>query len=385
MTAQHATLSPSAASRWMACPASVRMAESPTKRTESTYAAEGTAAHALAELMARRLLLKSLSDSEFDVALQDWRDAYSVSAALEDEMTGHAQAYVDYLKSRMELHPDSQLLLEQRLPTGIPDCWGTSDAVIISPDAVESVDLKYGLGVRVYAVGNPQLRLYGVGALEEYGDLLGEVSTVCLTVFQPRLGHVDTEELSPSDLRAWRDKLLPLAKAALEPGAPFGPGEDTCRWCPSSGNCRAQMEWATRRDFETSVDELDDEDLAAALDLIPFLRLWCAAVDDFCLDRAYSRGRPIPGYKVVLSGGKRIVSDPVGALEALVQLGYELDEVSTRKVKGVGDLTKFLAGDFDIAVGPFVTKGTGSPSLVRESDRRDALDPASEAAKDFSE
>jgi hypothetical protein len=79
------------------------------------------------------------------------------------------------------------LLLEQRLPTGIPDCWGTSDAVIVSPDAVEVCDFKYGLGVRVDAEGNPQIRLYGVGALEAYGDLLGDVHTVRLHIFQPRL------------------------------------------------------------------------------------------------------------------------------------------------------------------------------------------------------
>lgn len=382
---EHAVLSPSAASRWMACPASVRMTvESPTRQTESAYALEGTAAHALGELYARRYVLGEMTIGEFVDDLASWFETYSsVSAEALAAMDVHATAYVDYLRSRLEANVGSRLLLEQRLPTGIPECWGTSDAVIVSPDIVEICDLKYGMGVRVYAAGNPQLRLYGVGALESYGDLLGQVRTVRLTVFQPRLDHVDTEEISSADLRAWRDALIPLAEIALGPNAPFGPGEDTCRWCSSSGNCRAQMEWATRRDFAPA-DTLDDDELAAALDRLKFVLQWCAAVAAYALDRVYSGGEPIPGYKVVLSGGKRTVTDPLGAISALTELGYDLDAFSTRKVKGIGDLTKLLGGDFDLAVGSFVTRGPGSPSLVREADPRDSVNPESQAVADFS-
>ena len=358
--------------------------ESPTRQTESAYALEGTAAHALGEMCARRYLLEELTTDEFLDDMESWFETYSsVGAEALAAMDSHAMAYVAYLGSRLEAIPGSQLLLEQRLSTGVPSCWGTSDAIIVSPDVVESVDLKYGMGVRVYAAGNPQLRLYGVGALESYGDLLGQVRTVRLTVFQPRLDHVDTEEISSADLRAWRDALIPLAEIALGPNAPFSPGEDTCRWCPSSGNCRAQTEYATRRDFAPA-DTLDDDELAAVLDRLAFVLQWCAAVADYALDRVYSGGEPIPGYKVVMSGGKRSVTDPLGAISALTELGYDLDDVSTRKVKGIGDLTKLLGGDFDLAVGSFVTRGPGSPSLVREADRRDSVSPESQAVADFS-
>lgn len=380
----HATLSPSSADRWIQCPASVRMSEEMPKQQESVYAQEGTAAHALAELMARDQLLGASPEST-QKAYEAWRKKFDVADDAEAEMAEHAQGYVDYLRVRLAENPGAQLLLEQRLPTGVPDSWGTSDAIIVSHLVVESVDFKYGLGVQVEAAGNPQLRLYGVGALEAYGDLLGEVETVRLTVYQPRLNHVVSEEIPAVELRAWRDSLLPIAEQALGPDAPFGPSEDACRWCPASGSCLAQMEWATARDFGVKPDVMSDDELAEALDQIPFIKQWVSAVEEYSLNRAYSEGRPIPGYKVVMSGGKRSITDHEAALDALTSVGYDENDVSTRKVKGIGELEKLLKKSFDEVVGPFVKKGEGSPSLVPDSDKRPAINPEGQAATDFEE
>jgi len=379
--ALHATLSPSSAERWIQCPASVRMSESMPEETESVYAREGTAAHALAELRAREQLLGVAVEDE---QLKAWREEYDISDDAEAEMEEHAQGYAEYLRGRLDENPGAQLLLEQRLPTGIPDSWGTSDAIIVSPTVVESVDFKYGLGVRVEAVGNPQLRLYGIGALEAYGDLLGDVETVRLTVYQPRLFHVASEELAASELRAWRDALLPIARQALGPDAPFGPSEIACRWCPASGSCLAQMEWATARDFGVSADVMSKDELAAALDQIPAIRQWASAVEDHALDLAYSLGEEIPGYKVVLSGGRRSVVGDVGEMvQNAEDAGYRTEDVATLKPLGIGELEKKLKDDFELVAGPFVTKGEGKPSLVPEDDKRPAIDPAGQAAADF--
>ncbi len=382
--ALHATLSPSSAERWISCPASIRMSEAVPEQPESVYAREGTAAHALAELMARDLILGTVRPGEYTRQVRTWREEYDVSFEAESEMAEHAQGYVEFLRERLDENPGSQLLLEQKLPTGLPDSWGTSDAVIVSPSAVESIDFKYGLGVRVEAQGNPQLRLYGVGALEAFGDLLGEVETVRLTVYQPRLSHVATEELPAAELRAWRDSLLPIAEQALGPDAPFGPSEEACRWCPANGRCTAQMEYVTQRDFGVKPDFMGDDELAEALDQIPLIETWCSAVKDYCLHRVYSEGKPIPGYKVVRSGGKRSVVDPEGAEEALLAVGYAPDQFSARKLKGIGDLEKLLRRGFDDVLGPFVKKGDGSPSLAPESDKRDAINPEVQAVEDFS-
>lgn len=382
--ALHATLSPSSASRWIQCPASIRMSEAVPKGQSSAYADEGTAAHALAELMARHQILGSIGKVKYDRALAAWRKEYDILDEAEAEMAEHAQGYVDYLRARLDENDGAQLLLEQRLPTGVPDSWGTSDAVLVSPSFLESVDFKYGLGIRVEAVENPQLRLYGVGALEAYGDLLGNVETVRLTVYQPRLDHVAHEELAADDLRAWRDSIIPIAEEALGPDAHFGPSESACRFCPASGQCRAQMEWATARDFGVQPEILTPDELAAALDQIPGIKAWCSAVEDYTLHAAYSEGKVIPGYKVVLSGGKRSVKDHEGLIEAATALGYSRDEVAVVKARGIGELEKLLKGDFDIVAAPFIKKGDGSPSLVPEDDKREAINPEGRAAEDFS-
>lgn len=381
--ALHATLSPSSAERWISCPASVLLSEQFPEEEESLYAQEGTACHALAEIMARHQLLGTISPAALKKLLAEWRTTYHIASDAEAEMTQHAQGYVDFLQARLEATPDSQLLLEQRLPTGVPNSWGTSDGVIVSPTVVEVVDLKYGMGLRVEAVNNPQLRLYGVGALEAYGDLLGDVEVVRTTVYQPRLYHVATEELSADELRAWRDSIIPIAEVAMEPGAPFGPSEDACRWCPAAGNCKAQMEWATARDFGLAPDVMSDEELATALDALPGIKQWVAAVESYTLNRVYSDGKPIPGYKVVMSGGKRSITDHEGLIQAATAIGYSMSEIATTKAKGIGELEKVLKHDFSIVAAPFVTKGEGKPSLVPDSDNRQAINPEGQAAVDF--
>lgn len=384
----HATLSPSSAERWISCPASVRLAAEVESSDDhgSVYAREGTAAHGLAEIMARVHVIGGVGPKLLGTQLRAWRKQFSeVTAEVEAEMQEHAMTYVAYLQRRMAEHPDMQLLLEQRVATGLPDGGrGTSDAVLVSPVFLEIVDFKYGLGVRVDAAGNPQLRLYGVGALEVFGDLLGDVETVRCTVFQPRLGHVDSEELPAAELRDWRDNVaIPRGLLALGPDAPFGPSVEACRWCPVSGQCRAQMEWSVAIDFGTKPELLDADELADALEHAPFITAWMAALQDHCLDAVYSKGQSIPGWKVVMSGGKRSVINHEGAIAALTDLGYEEDQVSNRKTKGIGDLEKLLRRSFDEVMGPFVRKGDGSPSLVPLADGRSSIDPETSAREDF--
>jgi hypothetical protein len=354
---------------------------------DSVYAAEGTCAHELAEIKAR-LTFGQISQATFQKRLKAWRKSWSVSESTEFEMDAHTDAYVTLIQERRELYPNTQVMVEQRLNTGVPQCWGTSDTVLASPQHVEIIDFKYGSGVMVNAVGNSQLRLYACGALDTYGDLLGETELVRITVHQPRLNHILTDEMSPAALREWRESILPVAAEALGPNARFGPSESACRWCPASGNCRAQMDAIFNDDdldFATDPDTLEPDEIAGILGKAAKIREWLDAVENTALDQAYSQNKPIPGYKVVLSGGKRSILDPELAIKhAVEELGYAPEQVTKTTIRGIGELEALMTvAGFAKDMEPFIKPPTGKPSLVPDADRRPSIQPNTEAAKDF--
>lgn len=385
---KHARLSPSASERWISCPASIRMEATVSKEDDrdSPYALEGTAAHAMGEIKAR-YAFGQITEQEYDHAMMVWRSDFPVQANDEAgfaDMWEHTDAYVELLRERVGARPFSQLLLEQRLDTGVPTCWGTSDAVVVSPVHVEIVDLKYGMGVRVEAEGNPQLKLYGVGALDAFDGLLGDVEDVTVTVYQPRLGNTDSATMAAAELREWRDGLLPIAEAALGQNADFGPGEDACRWCPVAGRCRAQVESFAAIDFAGDPELLSPEEIAEQLARSGAVKQWLAALEKQALELAYSAGVDIPGWKVVASGGRRTIPDEEGAILHLIESGHDTEEVAKLKLRTLGELEKLLGKDgFAEELGPYVVKTEGKPSLVVETDRRKAISPNSGARSDF--
>jgi len=364
------------------------MAEQVPPEPESPYATEGTAAHALGELKAR-LAFDMITKRKFNAELKRWREEFAITPEVEAEMNIHTDAYVELIRERMALYPYTQVYLEQRLDTGVPNSWGTSDTVLVSPFHVEIIDLKYGAGVPVEAKGNPQLRFYGLGALDAFGDLLGETQLVRITVFQPRLNHTLTDEMTPEALRAWRTEVaIPAAELALSDDAPFGPSETACRWCPASGRCRAQIEAVFAEEpFEREPDVLTPEELADALNKRKHVQDWLNALEKVALDTAYSQGVPLPGYKVVLSGGVRRITDVEDAETKLLAAGYDQDDfLAPKKIKGIGELEKLLGKDTfkelleDTGV---VKKTDGKPALAPESDKRPAISPHGEAAREF--
>lgn len=407
MPGAHANLSPSSSERWLSCPASVRLINALPKDDDdgSVYAREGTLAHALAEIRAG-LKFGLKTDTQYANELMAWKkefEAEEYEEGTREEMYQHTSTFLDVIEERLAEYPNSALMLEQRMDSGVPDCWGTSDVVIVSPEHVEIIDLKYGSGVAVNAAGNPQLRLYALGALDTFGDLLGDPKVIHISVYQPRVRNGwSTEVLPVEDLLAWRAEVAtPAAEEALYSDNPrFGPSEEACRWCPLAGICRARLEKVTAEDFGDPLDDeayeapeaekaalLGPEDLSRLLPKLADIRAWVSAVEAAALEMAYGRGEKIPGYKVVRSGGKRSIVDQDGAYEALTVVGgFEPDQIMDRKLKAMGTLEK-LAGKakFSELVGPFIAKSDGREALVPEEDKRAEISPASEAADDFAE
>lgn len=406
MPSAHAKLSPSDSARWISCPAAIRVDEELREQgllvdDESSFAREGTLAHALGEIEASYFFNLS-TKRQYNAALKKWHKEFAAEGYEEgtlEEMKEHIVSYLKLIAERLQRRPHSQLLLEQRMDSGIERSWGTSDVVIVSPSHIEIIDLKYGAGVPVDAENNSQLRIYGLGALNTFGELLGYPDLIVVTVFQPRLDSLSSEEMHPDDLIAWRDGVAaPAAHEALHnPNAKFGPSEKACRWCPAAGICRARIEKATLADFgdvfedeplpPTKPDLLTEVEIGKALHRVGEIKAWCAALEAAALEAAYGQGKTIPGWKVVRSGGQRKIVDHALAIQTLIDEGYNAEQVATPvKAKGIGELEKLLGKPkFRELMEPFITKSEGRESLVPEDDKRTAISPAGEAAADFTE
>lgn len=400
-TRGHARLGPSGAHRWINCPASIRVAESleiTGADTGSVYAAEGTAAHTIAEILASSRFGK-ITDAMMDAAFAAWRGANDEAAWLGErtigevleEMIEHGTFYTDLIVDNLSPLVSDEIHLELRVDTGVKDVWGTGDCVLINPQRVTIIDYKYGEGVKVHAPSNEQLMFYALGAVE--ADLIGTAVEVRMVICQPRLDHVSYWDISLADLLMWRDEVAaPAAALAVTDDAPFGPGEETCRFCPARGQCNAQTAWIAQRDFgPESIDIMDGDAYAEALEILPAVRAWASAVEERALQRAYSDGEPIPGWKVVLSGGKRVIPDPDAAVARLVDAGYERSKVerTTTTIQTLGELDKVVkVGRKKVlaeVLGDLLSESPGRPSLVPEADPRPEHSATDQAAKDFAD
>ncbi len=395
MPGQHATLGPSSSARWLACPASVRLAGDVPEREAGLPAREGTVAHEAAEIVASHLL-GLITGEECQDRLAAWREECEESddPLDPDEMIDYAHEYAERLQVIAGDHEDPEIYLEVRVDPDVPGCWGTADAIILSRTRLDVADYKYGQGVKVQAFENPQAMLYGLGALEEL-DLLGDVEEIHLHILQPRIGQEGswlTYTLTPEELREWREKVArPAAELALSPGAPFGPSEVACRWCPASGMCRAQLEQVIAPDFRG--DLLEPEEISEALDRLPEIKAWIKTLEERALEHAWNRGETVPGYKVVRTVGRRSIPDPEAADRLLGTYGLDLGEYGKISILPLGTLEKRRVDPDDpksptllavLTEAGLVVKGEGRVTLAPVTDRRAEVTREGQAAEDFS-
>ena len=361
----HALLSPSASRRWLECPPSVRLTELMEDKP-SAYADEGTLAHSIAE----GKLKSHLGYAENPIKCED---------ALMDEYTDDYVAVVDEQMSVLE---NPSAFVEQRVDCSkyVPECYGTCDALIISDGVLHICDLKYGTGVKVDAVGNDQLRIYALGAFEMFSCLY-DISTVRMSIFQPRLSHSDTWELPIDELLKWANEVLvPAAKQAWNGQGEFKAGEH-CRFCKAKSNCRKRAEYnleLARYDFEPPAT-LDNIEIAAILAKADELVSWVTDVKEYALRQALS-GVTYDGFKVVEGRSNRKYTDENAVVEAVKTAGFDPYEHS---VLGITAMTALLGKKkFTELLGGIVEKPQGKPTLVPMSDKRPAINTANEDFKE---
>lgn len=383
----HAKLSASGSKRWLACPPSASL-EDKIEDEDSEFAKEGTAAHEYAEILLRiELGGNDGADIEEAVSFEKSNPYFNA------EMVDHCKTYVDLVLERyhaaLAIDKSAQISIEERLDFSawVPEGFGTGDTTIICNEYIEVIDLKYGKGVKVEALDNSQMRMYGLGALDAYQDYY-DFKEIRMTIVQPRLDHIDTEVLPIDELRSWGDDYVkPRALLADAGEGEFCAG-DHCGFCKIKHTCRARAEYVLELEkFEFKKPPLLSlEEIGEILVKADDLQKWAKGVQDYALDQAERHGVKIPGWKLVEGKANRKITDEEAVATIMELEGYDDDQIYNKKMKGIGDFEKLLGvRGFNSMLGDYVVKPPGKPALVPESDKRPEINSSDQAERDFAE
>lgn len=390
--ANHALLSPSAAHRWMICPASVGFTKD-MPNVSSSYAEEGTKAHRLCELLVTKEwgsptipLLAELDER--------WAEA-------DDEMRDAAKTYVEEIRKR-RVEPVSYFATEKSLSigflTGEQGARGTGDCVMVAGNTLYVIDFKYGKGVPVSPVENPQLTIYGLAAYEEL-DIFTQaaIRDIQLLIVQPRIGNISQWGFHAMDVTSKALRVRDLADKALACADAykiddFHPDEHACRFCLGKGTCpalRAKVASEVLAEFgDAPLGEVqttpsgipvptDAEGISKAMHWIPLIKTWVDAVEASANARL-TAGDEVPGFKLVAGRpGPRKWSDPVAA-ESVLKKSLRVSEVYEKKLISPTTAAK-LAKVGSIApnrweqLSSLIVRSEAKPTVVPDSDPREAL------------
>lgn len=384
MPGDHALLSPSAATRWIACPPSARLSLN-FPETTNDAADEGTLAHLLGEFIIL-LTLGRITRSKYNA---ETRKIFK-NRLYAPSMLGYCKDYAAFvLEAYYALKaedPETEIFIEVRLDLSMfaPESFGTSDVIIASTTTLHQIDLKYGKGVRVEADDNSQCKVYALGAIEKLKNKC-KITHVISTIYQPRLDNISTWEVTTKNLYAWATRtLIPQAKLAFAGKGAFQAGEH-CRFCKVV-TCRARAEKnqeAARYDFAVPATLTADE-IADILETSADTLNWLKALKEYALKEALA-GEQYPGFKLVYGRSNRVIGDEAAVAAGLLDLGYSEDEIYKRELLTITGLEGLVGSDVLAKhFSEFIVKPKGSPTLVPASDNRPGLGQES-AKNEFAE
>ncbi len=360
----HAFLSPSSSHRWLNCTPSASL-ESEFENKTSQAAEEGTAAHVWCEHKLKKALHR--------------RNKRPVSSYDSDEMQEHTDAYVDFVLEQLDIAKqnckDPLVLIEQHVDFSeyVPDGYGTADCVIVSDDKLHIIDFKYGMGVLVDATDNPQMKCYALGALAIY-DSLYDIEEVSMSIFQPRMENVSTWTISVDELKFWAEEVLkPTAEMAMNGEGEYCPGE-WCTFCRAAVKCRARAEEKLKlaqEDFKLP-PLLTDSEIEEILTVIPDLTKWANEIMAYATESAVSHGKQWNGFKVVEGRSVRKYKDENEVAKAAKEAGYK--DIYRQSLITLTEMQKLMGkATFEKVLGDLIYKPPGKPTLVPNSDKREAM------------
>lgn len=413
----HSIYAPSAAAMWIVCSGSL-LANLNAPDSAGFEAAEGTVAHAMGEQWLKTGVRPTsrVGDIEW---IEEAGDFFLIP--ITEEMLEFVEEYVVWCEELPGVHYVEQRVYFSEL-TPLPKQGGTADHFAIIGRVLIITDLKYGLGVKVFAKNNWQAMLYALGVIFKY-DFIHRFEKVVIRICQPRMNHFDEWETTVEELFMFAGYVRLRAAAAWVPNAPRTPSAKGCMWCRVKKTCGAHLAWIdnlnatladdsfedvtfTEEQMRDAADTLSSDMLSPALvppfelntkqlaKLLPFRPLiegWFKSIDDELNRRAYS-GERVPDMKLVEGRSNRVFKNKALAESTLIKAGVESSSLYKSAFIGPTDAEAELrkAGHnrksaLEI-LAKVVIKPPGKPTLVSASDKRPELvDVADDSFDDESE
>ena len=323
------------------------------KDNESIFAAEGTAAHYLSELMRN----ESRAAIEYMGCVIKTGD---YSFIVDEEMAASAQAFVDWC-----IESPGTPLTEQRInysaffPKAViehyGEAFGTLDDARLNDATVALTDFKHGKGVQEYAEWNTQLLCQALGVFEDFRYLY-DIKGFDLRICQPRLDHFDSWYISVPDLLKWAEKLEGYGEAILL-GADFKAG-DWCKFCRIRSSCAVRANSVTQLMLEQGefedltqlethalratnrLQHLTDDEVAKILPALDQFKAWIKDIEKRVMVTLMSGGKIGDWQLVQGRAAPRKFIDVAVAETKLASLG--IDPLKPKELISVADAEKQL-------------------------------------------
>lgn len=415
---EHALLSPSAAKKWLGCPAALAC-EFGIPNESGQAAVLGTAMHTISENHLNRYIdgtARALEADEGCYVMDNGKGGIVAKAKapkdgvlITKDMIDQCRKYTDYCKPIIDaadyvklemraeltqiLHPGYQTPEGESLST-----FGTADLVAVMPRAdgghmLTIGDLKTGRH-RVEAKENKQLMLYALGVMLRLRRKY-DITLVRLVIFQPYAGGESEWDITPAPLEQFGKFAAARAVMALDAFykgkknlkiADFKPSADACQWCRFAEKCTARAKSAvqigggqTASDSDlsdTGSTEMTPEQLKAAYDKLPELRQHIATIEK-AVYSALHKGVKVPGLKLVEGKpGNRTWGD-TEAVEA--ELSRKESRIMHKEVLlSPTEAEKAAPPELWERLSAMVTRKPGQPSVAPEDDKREEWKAASD-------
>jgi len=369
MKKQPLRLRPSAASRWIACPASAKLSTQVPYQEAGDAAKIGTAIHALAEtcfqldtdpidFVGQEVEGIVMTEENCDFALEHIKAIW----AIQDEV---GKDGIIRVEADVKLYHTDDVLVQ-----GTADVLGYSNAT----RKLTIADLKTGRGY-VDAENNEQLKIYALAAMAS--DIL-RPTEIEFQIIQPHHGEKRIHTMSAAALKEWeRDTLLPAIADAISDAPRYVPSEQACHWCPAKHICPKQQEQfdivaaqpdisvLSKSDINAVMLALTPTQITAILDKAPLVEKFIEAVKEHAT-KQMEGGAVLLGWQLQPKRASRKWIDSTAARQALTDAGLTDSQIFETELISPTQAEKLLAKEQRVILDELTAKVSSGLTLAKD-------------------